>query len=343
MGMGRGQISACTTLLNGPFSCFSATRGLPAGIVARSNVGKAHDLFTYDADSNGPHEHEHHAPKAPIAHLLTSAPQGGWGGCTELVPLYRSLFSTRRPLFNLHSRRHFASKFTVTDSRDAVYEAPDFTSVARPLNEPEANRAFSYLMVGATGVLGGMTAKSTVMNFLSSWSASSEALAMAQVEVDLSAIPEGKSVVIKWRGKPIFIRHRTPAEVEEAATVPLAELRDPQEDADRTQKPEWIIMVGICTHLGCVPLANSGDYNGWFCPCQYSLLAPAWWPILMPSVVDLITTLADASARDRRPAIWRFPSTSLSMRSASSLADSWADERINERCFFMHEFSRGAL
>jgi ubiquinol-cytochrome c reductase iron-sulfur subunit len=165
-------------------------------------------------------------------------------------------------------QRRWASKFTVTDSRDALYASPDITSVQRNNADEETNRAFSYFMVGATGVLGAMGAKSTVLNFLTSWSASSEALAMAQVEVDLSNIPEGKSVVIKWRGKPIFIRHRTPGEVEEAAGVNVAELRDPQSDADRTQKPEWIVMLGICTHLGCVPLANSGDYNGWYCPCQ---------------------------------------------------------------------------
>jgi ubiquinol-cytochrome c reductase iron-sulfur subunit len=185
------------------------------------------------------------------------------------MPVKAINFAPRRKLtFLLDGRRGYASKFTVTDSRDAIYADPDFLPVERGVNEPEANRAFSYFMVGATGVLGAIGAKSTVMNFLSCWSASSETLAMAQVEVDLSAIPEGKSVVIKWRGKPIFIRHRTASEVEEAASVNVAELRDPQTDADRTQRPEWIVMLGICTHLGCVPLANSGDYNGWYCPCQ---------------------------------------------------------------------------
>jgi ubiquinol-cytochrome c reductase iron-sulfur subunit len=89
------------------------------------------------------------------------------------------------------------------------------------------------------------------------------------VEVDLSTIPEGKNVVVKWRGKPIFIRHRTAEEIREAEAVPLKELRDPQKDADRVQKPEWLVMLGICTHLGCVPIGESGDYGGWYCPCQY--------------------------------------------------------------------------
>lgn len=252
------RVSPYSTPLIAPFGCASVMDGFPETLPLVKS--QEHKMFHYDASSNGPHEHESHAPTRGIAHLLTRAPRGLWGRRTDLW----SLPST----FNCLPLRHYASKFTVTDSRDPIFTPPDFSSVERASNSPEANRAFSYFMVGATGVLGAMSAKSTVMNFLSSWSASSEALAMAQVEVDLSAIPEGKSVVIKWRGKPIFIRHRTPAEIEEAEGVELAELRDPQRDADRTQRPEWIVMLGICTHLGCVPLANSGDYNGWYCPCQ---------------------------------------------------------------------------
>ena len=219
-------------------------------------------LFDYDQDSNGPHgEHDnHHASIRPIVRLVNSdAKRGKYGTTTNLF---------QGPMGSIVQRRRFASKFTVTDSKDALFDDPDFSSVERALNSPEANKAFTYCMIGATGVLSAMGAKSTVLNFLTSWSASSEALAMAQVEADLSSIPEGKSVVIKWRGKPIFIRHRTAEEVQEAESVNLAELRDPQSDAERTQKPEWIVMIGICTHLGCVPLADSGDYNGWYCPCQ---------------------------------------------------------------------------
>lgn len=231
-------------------------------------LSKGHrDPFHYDPYSNGPHEHGRKGPMAPIAGLLTGT-RGAQRG--TLTPLWQcpSLSLIQKRAYTAIHRRGLASKFTVTDSRDALYEASHFGDVERAGNVPEANRAFTYFMVGATGVLGAMGAKSTVMNFLTSWSASSEALAMAQVEVDLSSIPEGKSVVIKWRGKPIFIRHRTAGEIEEANSVNVAELRDPQRDQERTQKPEWIVMLGICTHLGCVPLANSGDYNGWYCPCQ---------------------------------------------------------------------------
>lgn len=256
--VGRSRASPLSTSLTSAFSCpvvMSSSRpctlnGFPVTLPPTSTPHQ-HDLYAYDQDSNGPHEHVSHASKRPIAHLL--------GG-----PLSTSLLKFPATLLP----RRFASKFTVTDSRDAIYGSPNFTHIERPSPSAESNRAFSYFMVGATGVLGALGAKSTVLNFLTSWSASHAQLAMAQVEVDLSAIPEGKSVVIKWRGKPIFIRHRTAPEVEEAQAVNIAELRDPQTDADRTQKPEWIVMLGICTHLGCVPLANSGDYNGWYCPCQ---------------------------------------------------------------------------
>ena len=155
------------------------------------------------------------------------------------------------------------------------FRAPDFsdTTVDSTASISSPNKPFTYFIVGATGVLGGMAAKSTAMNFLSSLSASGDVLALAQVEVDLSAIPEGKSVVIKWRGKPVFIRHRTQEEIEAANSVDVATLRDPQTDSDRTKKPEWIVMMGVCTHLGCVPVADSGDYGGWYCPCQYIILA----------------------------------------------------------------------
>ena len=92
----------------------------------------------------------------------------------------------------------------------------------------------------------------------------------AAIEVDLSAIPEGSSVTVKWRGKPIFVRHRTPKEIKEAADVTLAQLPDPQADAQRVKKPEWLVVIGVCTHLGCIPLGNQGEYDGWFCPCHGS-------------------------------------------------------------------------
>src|SRR3954454_10151887 len=77
-------------------------------------------------------------------------------------------------------------------------------------------------------------------------------------------------VIIKWRGKPVFIRHRTPDEIKEAESVDIKKLRDPQPDSERVKRPEWLIMLGVCTHLGCVPIGESGDFGGWFCPCHGS-------------------------------------------------------------------------
>ena len=86
----------------------------------------------------------------------------------------------------------------------------------------------------------------------------------------LSNISISFQVIIKWRCKPVFIRHRTPDEIKEAENVDISKLRDPQADSDRVQRPEWLIMLGVCTHLGCVPIGESGDFGGWFCPCHGS-------------------------------------------------------------------------
>ena len=119
-------------------------------------------------------------------------------------------------------------------------------------------------MVGGLGVLSASAAKSSVTEFLGTMSASADVLALAKVEVELGNIPEGKNVIIKWRGKPVFIRHRTQSEIDEARAEDWKSLRDPESDETRTKKPEWLVMLGICTHLGCVPIGESGDYGGWF-------------------------------------------------------------------------------
>ncbi|TFY77356.1 hypothetical protein EWM64_g6651 [Hericium alpestre] len=147
-------------------------------------------------------------------------------------------------------------------------EVPDFSPYTAK-SEPN-NRALSYFMIGSMGVLSASVAQSTVTEFLRTMSASADVLALAKVEVELASIPEGKNVVIKWRGKPVFIRHRTQQEIEEARSVDWKHFRDPQPDEDRVKKPEWLVMLGVCTHLGCVPIGEAGDYGGWFCPCHGS-------------------------------------------------------------------------
>jgi len=90
------------------------------------------------------------------------------------------------------------------------------------------------------------------------------------VEVDLRQVRVGQNFTAKWRGKPVFIKKRTADEISSAANVNLGELRDPESDADRAQKPELLVLLGVCTHLGCVPIGNAGEYGGWFCPCHGS-------------------------------------------------------------------------
>tara|TARA_Y100000590_G_scaffold210308_1_gene238236 strand:+ start:3720 stop:4190 length:471 start_codon:yes stop_codon:yes gene_type:complete len=111
--------------------------------------------------------------------------------------------------------------------------------------------------------------------FIDSMNPSADVLALGTKEVDLTNIEEGSTKTIKWRGKPVFIKHRTKAEINEAKKVNLNELKDPEKDEDRVVKPEWLVVVGVCSHLGCIPLGqketdNKGDFNGWFCPCHGS-------------------------------------------------------------------------
>ena len=94
--------------------------------------------------------------------------------------------------------------------------------------------------------------------------------ALATTEVDISTIGLGKTITVLWRGKPVFIRRRTQEEISKAQNINLEELKDPQKDEDRVKKSEWLIMTGVCTHLGCVPLGDKGDFGGWFCPCHGS-------------------------------------------------------------------------
>ncbi|HEY4848177.1 MAG TPA: ubiquinol-cytochrome c reductase iron-sulfur subunit [Methylocella sp.] len=124
----------------------------------------------------------------------------------------------------------------------------------------------------ATGAMGTVGAGFAAWPLIDQMSPDATTLAAASAEVDIGNIAEGQVVTVKWRGKPIFISHRTPKEIEAARAVPLSELPDPAPDESRVQKPEWLIVVGICSHLGCVPLKNDGPYEGgYFCPCHGSV------------------------------------------------------------------------
>ncbi len=138
--------------------------------------------------------------------------------------------------------------------------------------EEDSRRDFLLLATGAMGVVGTALA---LWPFVDSMNPAADTKALSTTEVDLSPMEEGQAITVVWRGKPVFVRRRTAGEIETARGVAIADLPDPQPDEDRVQKTEWLIVVGICTHLGCIPLGqkpthNRGDYGGWFCPCHGS-------------------------------------------------------------------------
>lgn len=149
-------------------------------------------------------------------------------------------------------------------------------------------RDFLYLTAGA---LGGVGVAAVAWPFINSLNPAQDALALASVEVDISPVEVGQAITVMWRGKPIFVRHRTHGEIEAARDVDVADLRDPQTDVSRIVDPpppeggpavvagipesDFLVVVGVCTHLGCIPVGQKpgeprGDYGGWFCPCHGS-------------------------------------------------------------------------
>ncbi|WP_319413189.1 ubiquinol-cytochrome c reductase iron-sulfur subunit [uncultured Cohaesibacter sp.] len=135
--------------------------------------------------------------------------------------------------------------------------------------EEPTRRDFLYIATGAFGAVG---AAALAWPFIDQMNPDASAVALSSIEVDISSIEEGQSLTVKWRGKPVFIRNRTQSEIDEARAVDVAELRDPQTDEERVKpgKENWLVQIGICTHLGCVPEGQKGDYDGWFCPCHGS-------------------------------------------------------------------------
>lgn len=147
------------------------------------------------------------------------------------------------------------------------------TAGSQERHEGEGTRRdFLYLVTGATAAVG---VGAVVWPLIDSMNPAANVLALATVEVNLTGIEQGMAITVTWRGKPVFVRHRTEQDITAARDVDVAALRDPQTDEIRAEKPEWLVVVGVCTHLGCVPLGNrqgepKGDFNGWFCPCHGS-------------------------------------------------------------------------
>ena len=138
--------------------------------------------------------------------------------------------------------------------------------------EGGTRRDFLYLTTTAMGLVGTGVA---VWPLLGSLNPAADTLALLSIEVDISAIEVGQRVTVTWRGNPVFIDRRTEEQIKLAADTPLDDLPDPEADSERVQKPEWLIMVGVCTHLGCIPLGQKagqprGEWAGWFCPCHGS-------------------------------------------------------------------------
>jgi ubiquinol-cytochrome c reductase iron-sulfur subunit len=142
-------------------------------------------------------------------------------------------------------------------------------SADNPADAP-SRRDFIHIAAGAAAA-GGVAM--VVWPLIDQMNPSGDTLALASIEFDISKVVEGQQAVVKWRGKPVFVRHRTAAEIASAKKDDAAPMKDPQKDADRVKpgKEPWLVLVGVCTHLGCVPNFGAGQYGGWFCPCHGSV------------------------------------------------------------------------
>ena len=130
-------------------------------------------------------------------------------------------------------------------------------------------------LIVSTYAMAGIGAASFVWPLIDQMNPAADTLALASTEIDLSSLEEGQAITVKWRGKPVFVRHRTADEIKKAKEVSIDDMRDPQTDIERVPNEKYIVLVGVCTHLGCVPLGQKsgdvkGQYGGWFCPCHGS-------------------------------------------------------------------------
>ena len=134
-------------------------------------------------------------------------------------------------------------------------------------SKKKTRRSFIHQASGAMGIVAVSAAGWPLVDQMNP---SKDVEALATVEVDISSLEEGQSKTVLWRGKPLFIKHRSKKEIDDAINVNINELPDPEKDEKRVQNPKYLVLVGVCTHLGCVPASDKGDYKGWFCPCHGS-------------------------------------------------------------------------
>lgn len=193
---------------------------------------------------------------------------------TPTLDKFRSRWLNKRG--RRDSTGSFGDRSRAGSTGESTLANTDIAEKAEP-----TRRDFIYVATGGVAAVG--TAL-TIWPFIDQMNPDAAALALAQVEVDVSTLEPGMSLTVKWRGKPVFIRHRTEKEIEEADAVPVSSLPDPLArnaniaadapaiDSNRAAegREAWLVQVGICTHLGCVPLGQQGAYGGWFCPCHGS-------------------------------------------------------------------------
>lgn len=222
------------------------------------------EAFPYDIDEDEDHCSWDEPKKLPLPlpiHPQTNATLRK-GLPTGALTVTSSLFS------GTQVRHYHPSKYPVPNFDDYRKEWAKNPSPAA--STADKKKTISYLANGVALTTTLVVTKHVVRCLVGCLAPAPEVLALGSIEVELKDIPEGKSAMFKWRGKPIFVRHRTADEIGREQSVAVSELRDPQTDADRASRPEWLVVIGVCTHLGCVPIANMGDFGGYYCPCHGS-------------------------------------------------------------------------
>jgi ubiquinol-cytochrome c reductase iron-sulfur subunit len=239
-------------------------------LFARSGVGKLRHVVSVQCIPFPSHNKEFrevidkHSPKLDVLKSVRTT-----RSLAKLLPHHISPHITCG--INVqHQYRYVHTDVTKVPSFDN-YRLDSTKDPARKISEKQDERyVYNYAVLFAGAVMATYVAKNSVQKILGTLAPNAKVLADSTLEVDLSTIPEGKNVVLKWRNKPLFVRHRTTDEVDTVRSVPVTELRDPEEDHIRVKKDEWLVVIGICTHLGCVPISNAGDFGGYYCPCHGS-------------------------------------------------------------------------
>uniref|UniRef100_A0A2P2HXC6 Cytochrome b-c1 complex subunit Rieske, mitochondrial n=2 Tax=Hirondellea gigas TaxID=1518452 RepID=A0A2P2HXC6_9CRUS len=156
-------------------------------------------------------------------------------------------------------------------------KVPNFDDVRRPSAlDPtkdvpsDAIKLYRYMVLGGVASGGIVLAKGAVRGAVNHFAPDKNVLEASSIEVDVNKIPEGKSLIVTWQGKPIFIKHRTEEEMNAQLATDCSSFRDPVPDADRFSNPRWQVLIGVCTHLGCIPIEGKGNYGGYYCPCHGS-------------------------------------------------------------------------